>query len=104
MPIQVSFAKSALADLHAIQAWYAEQGVPDVGTRLVGEIVKRIEPLAKHPDMGCIVPEFGQTFLREIIHSPFRIVYRRDPNAVRIVRIWRSERQLRLTEHENKPT
>ncbi|MXX11082.1 MAG: hypothetical protein F4142_02095 [Nitrospira sp. SB0675_bin_23] len=42
--------------------------------------------------------------LREIIHSPFRIVYRHDPKTVRIVRIWRSERQLRLTEHEDKPT
>ena len=56
------------------------------------------------PDVRHVVPEFGQTFLREIIYPPFRIVYRRDPNTVRIVRIWRSERQLRLTEHEDKPT
>lgn len=103
MPGPVRFAQSALSDLQAIQAWYTEQEVPDVGTRLVGEIVKRIEGLADHPDMGRIVPEFGQTFLREIVHSPFRIVYRRDPKTVRIVRIWRSERQLRLTEHEDKP-
>ena len=104
MPLPVRFAKSALTDLRTIQVWYTEQGVHDVGTRLVGEIVKRIERLADHPDMGRIVPEFGQTFLREIIHSPFLIVYRRDPKTVRIVRIWRSERQLRLTEHEDKPT
>ena len=103
MSVPVRFAKSALADLRTIRTWYTEQGVPDVGTRLVGEIVKRIARLADHPDMGRVVPEFGQSFLREIIHSPFRIVYRRDSNAVRIVRIWRSERQL-LTEHEDKPT
>ena len=104
MPLPVRFAKSSLTDLRTIQVWYTEQGVPDVGTRLVGEIVKRIERLADHPDMGRIVPEFGQTFLREIIHSPFRIVYRRDPKTVRIVRIWRSERQLRLTKHKDKST
>ncbi len=104
MPVQVRFAKSALTDLQTIQTWYAEQGVPDVGARLVGDIVKRIERLADHPDVGHVVPEFGQTFLREIIYLPFRIVYRHDPNTVRIVRIWRSERQLRLTEHEDKPT
>ncbi len=104
MPVQVRFAKSALTDLQTIQTWYAEQGVPDVGARLVGDIVKRIERLADHPDVGRVVPEFGQTFLREIIYPPFRIVYRRGQNTVRIVRIWRSERQLRLTEHEDKPT
>ncbi len=40
MPVQVRFAKSALTDLQTIQTWYAEQGVPDVGARLVGDIVK----------------------------------------------------------------
>ena len=49
------------------------------------------------PEMGRIVPEFGPQFLRELIHPPFRIVYRREPKYVRIVRIWRSERLLRLT-------
>ena len=104
MSVRIRFAESALTDLQTIQTWYAEQGVPDVGARLVGDIVKPIERLAGHPDVGRVVPEFGQTFLREIISPPFRIVYRRDPNTVRIVRIWRSERQLRLTEHEGKPT
>ena len=104
MPAQVRFTKSALSDLQAIQIWYTEQGVPDVGARLVGEIIKRIERLVHHPDMGRVVPEFGQIFLREIIQTLFRIVYRRDPKTVRIVRIWRSERQFRLTEHEDKPT
>ena len=78
MPVQVRFAKSALTDLQTIQTWYAEQGVPDVGARLVGDIVKRIERLADHPDVGRVVPEFGQTVLREIIYPPFRIVYRRE--------------------------
>ncbi|MDJ0891444.1 MAG: type II toxin-antitoxin system RelE/ParE family toxin, partial [Gammaproteobacteria bacterium] len=32
--------------------------------------------------------------LRELIRPPFRIVYRRDPKHVRVVRVWRSERPL----------
>jgi toxin ParE1/3/4 len=94
----IRFADSALADLEALRAWYADQGVPDVGERLLGEIVASIEALADHPDMGRIVPEFEQTFLRELIRSPFRIVYRRDPKHVRIVRVWRSERPLVVPE------
>ena len=78
--------------------WYAEQGVPEVGVRLVAEIIERAEALVEHPDMGRIVPEFDQPFLGEIIHPPFRIVYRRDSGAVRIVRVWRGERRLRLSD------
>ena len=46
--------------------------------------------------MGRIVPAFEQLFLRELIRPPFRIVYRRDPKHVRVVRVWRSERLLEL--------
>lgn len=90
------FAESALTDLEALRQWYCDQGAPDVGDRIVSEIFDRIEALREHPEMGRIVPEFNQPFLRELIQSPFRIVYRRDPGAVRIVRIWRSERLLKL--------
>ena len=93
---RISFAESALSDLVGIQEWYAEEGVPEVGDRLVAEMFQRVEVLADQPDIGRIVPEFGQPFLRELIHPPFRIVYRRDPERVRIVRVWRSERLLRL--------
>lgn len=94
--VTISFSESALRDLEGIQAWYAEQGVPDVGARLVEEVFQRAQALADHPDIGRVVPEFEQPFLRELIHPPFRIVYRRDPGRVRIVRVWRSERLLRF--------
>lgn len=94
--IDIGFAESALRDLEDVQAWYAEQGVPDVGARLVADVFHRVQTLADHPDMGRVVPEFEQPFLRELIHPPFHIVYRRDLQRVRIVRVWRSERLLRL--------
>ena len=99
--LSIRFAESAITDLAAIRDWYAGQGVPDVGDRFVGEIVTRIELLQDNPDMGRIVPEFGQTFLRELIHPPFRIVYRRDSDHIRVVRVWRSERLLLL--HKDEP-
>ena len=94
--VTVGFAESAVTDLEQLKRWHSEQGVPDVGDRLVAEIVERIELLGDHPDMGRVVPEFGQPFLREVIHPPFRIVYRREPKRVRVVRSWRSERLLDL--------
>ena len=77
--ISVAFAESALCDLAEIRNWYADQGVGEVGDRLVVEIFQLVERLVDHPDIGRVVPEFDQPFLRELIHPPFRIVYRRDP-------------------------
>jgi plasmid stabilization system protein ParE len=94
--VVISFAESALRDLEAIKVWYAGQGVPDVGERLVAEVFQRVGTLVDHPDIGRVVPEFEQAFLRELIHPPFRIVYRHDTKRVRIVRVWRSERLLHL--------
>ena len=98
--VAIRFAESALADLESIRDWYAEQDVPEVGERLVGEIIASIEALADHPDMGRIVPEFDQPSLRELIRPPFRIVYRRDPKHVRVVRVWRSERLLDVPDED----
>lgn len=92
----ITFAVSAVEDLEDIRAWYADQQVPDVGERLIEEVVSRVEQLADYPESGRIVPEFGVAHLREIIHPPFRIVYRLDKTRVRIVRVWRSERLLSI--------
>ena len=95
---RISFAASAVADLEAIRAWYADQQVPEVGERLLREVVAHVERLADFPESGRVVPEFDFVRLREIIHPPFRIVYRIDAERVRVVRVWRSERQLELSE------
>ena len=92
----ITFAESAINDLEEIRGWYAEQQVPEVGERLVGEVVDQVERLSDFPETGRMVPEFGVAHLREIIHPPFRIVYRLEVNRIRIVRVWRSERLLRM--------
>lgn len=99
--VTITFAESALRDLEEIREWYYESDVPDVGAGLVEEVFQRVEALAEYPDMGRVVPEFDQPHLRELIRPPFRIVYRRDAKLVRVVRVWRSERLLRLAE-ENR--
>jgi len=94
--VTISFALSAVTDIEDIQEYYNNESVPDVRKRLTAEIIAQIERLADHPQSGRIVPEFNVEHLREIIHPPFRIVYRYDKKRVRIVRIWRSERDLKL--------
>ena len=93
---RVSFAVSAVADLEAIRAWYAGQQAQEVGERLLREIIAHVERLADYPESGRVVPEFALVQLREIIHPPFRIVYRLGEDRVRVIRVWRSERRLEL--------
>jgi plasmid stabilization system protein ParE len=92
----IEFTESALCDLEDILAWYAEQQVPDVGERLVRELFARTEQLVDFPESGRIVPEFGVKTVRELIHPPFRLVYRIDLAVIWVVRVWRSERLLTL--------
>lgn len=92
----ISVAQSAVTDLESMQAWYVERGAPEVGERLLHEVITAIERLAEFPESGRIVPEFGVPALREVIHPPFRIVYRLGADRVRIVRVWRSERLMRM--------
>jgi len=92
----VTFAASAVKDLEAIRTWYADQQAPAVGERVLKEVISQVERLVDFPESGRIVPEFGIVNLREVIYSPFRIVYRLDKSRVRIIRVWRSERLLKM--------
>ena len=98
--LSIRFSDSAVSDLEELVGWYEGRGVPDVGRRIAAEIVARIETLGDLPDSGRIVPEFNQPAIRELIHPPFRIVYRRGAAHVQVVRVWRSERLLKLPEED----
>lgn len=94
--MKLVIARSALGDLQNIQAYYLEQGVPEIGQQFVRAILQKVQRLIDHPDSGRKVPEFDQEQIREIIHPPFRIVYMRHTSTINLVRIWRSERLLLL--------
>ncbi|NWN90293.1 type II toxin-antitoxin system RelE/ParE family toxin [Marinobacter adhaerens] len=94
--MELRIAQSALEDLQAIQEHYFEEGVPHIGHEYVTAILEHAEMLVHHPDAGRIVPEFGLNHIRELIHSPFRVVYLRQEADVVLIRAWRSERQLEL--------
>ena len=97
--MNLSFSKSAIEDLKGIKDYYLEQGVPQIGQDFVAAIVEHIETLSAHPDIGRVVPEFNDDSIRELIHSPFRVVYLREIESIKIIRVWRSERLLKLPEN-----
>ncbi len=99
--MKLSLSRSALEDLKGIQAYYKEQLVPEVGQNFVSAIIEHIETLKDYPDIGRKVPEFNEDHIRELIHPPFRIVYLRNTHSIQIIRVWRSERLLKLDDSDN---
>ena len=94
--MKIFISDSGINDLERIKEFYEEKGVSNIGEKFITEIIAHIESLPSNPDIGRIVPEFNSSIIRELIHPPFRIVYLREKNAVHIVRVWRSERLLKL--------
>jgi len=72
------------------------EGVPQIGKRFVDDILVAAERLIEHPDSGRKVPEFDEEQIRELILSPYRVVYLREASQVSIIRVWREERTLLL--------
>jgi len=98
--VKILVSESAFTDLKDIIKYYKEQDIPNIGSETVSEIIKHFQVILRHPDIGRKVPEFNDEYIREIIHPPYRIVYLREVKTVQIIRVWRSERALKLPDNE----
>ncbi|MDH5378583.1 MAG: type II toxin-antitoxin system RelE/ParE family toxin [Gammaproteobacteria bacterium] len=98
--MKVFVSNSAYDDLEEIKKYYQREGAENVGVQIISSIIEHAQTLVDNPDIGRMVPEFGEERIRELIHSPFRVVYLREPESIHIIRIWRSERLLKLPESE----
>ena len=88
---QIIWSPQALRDMEAIRAYIAEDS-PRVAELVVGRIVKAVERLEAFPESGRQVPERNEPEIREVIESPYRIVYRMRAGAVEIATVFRASR------------
>ena len=100
--MKIQFSESAFDDLEKINKYYEEQGVPHIGINFVTKIIEHIKTLVDNPKIERVVPEFNSEDIRELIHIPFRIVYIIESKTIHVVRVWRSERILKLAERDRK--
>jgi plasmid stabilization system protein ParE len=94
--MKIFVSDSAIGDFEDIKRYYEGEGVPHVGKKLISSIIEHIQTLRNNPDIGRMVPEFDDPKIRELIHSPFRVVYLRENTSIHVIRVWRSERVLVL--------
>ena len=98
--MKILISDSAYSDFEAIKEYYTEEGAPHIGKQGTVSIIGHIETIPANPDIGRKVPEFNTDKIRELIHGPYRVVYLREAQSIHIIRVWRSERLLKL---DNSP-
>lgn len=72
--MRVVWTDRAKARLRQIRA-YVAQDQPLNADRLVDQLTRRVEQLAEQPRSGRMVEKYQREDLRELIESPYRIVY-----------------------------
>ena len=83
-------AKARLRQIHA----YIAQDQPLNADRMVDRLTSRVAQLAEHPRSGRIVEKFKRDDLREVIESPYRIVYLLLPDRIDIMTVRDTRRVL----------
>jgi toxin ParE1/3/4 len=71
----VLWTKQAQADLAAIRA-FISQDSPHYASVIISRLIAATERLVPFPESGRAVPEFDDSLVREVVHPPYRIVYR----------------------------
>jgi plasmid stabilization system protein ParE len=93
---RVVWTKTAEADLDGIVEFIADDSA-DAAMAVFMRIRERAATLYNFPNKGRVVPEFlqhGIVQYRELILSPWRIIYRIDRTAVSVTAIFDSRRNL----------
>jgi toxin ParE1/3/4 len=75
MDFKVTFMTRSIRDLEEITSRIAADN-PAAALSLGGNLMEKALSLARFPEMGRLVPEFGNPTIRELIHGAYRIVYR----------------------------
>jgi plasmid stabilization system protein ParE len=93
MDYQVVLSPSARADLRDIVR-YISFDAPDRALQFGLFLISRTRLLGQSPELGRLVPEFADPFVREIIVRSYRVVYRLDDSRclVEVIRFWHAAR------------
>ena len=79
--MRVEWTELAIAQLDEAMGYIAADR-PTVALEWLEMLLGEAERLADFPDSGRVVPEAARDEIREIVVSPYRLVYRRDRDAV----------------------
>jgi toxin ParE1/3/4 len=96
----VEWSARARADIRELKAYIAHDS-PHYARRFIEKILRTVETLTDHPQLGRKVPEADREDVRELIFQNYRIIYRIKSEHVYIVTVLHGSRE--LTGHAVKP-
>ena len=85
--MKVVWSDDATWALVALEAALSQRHSPDQAASIVEELVRRVERLEIHPQLGRVVPEYGQWQLRELVDRWNRVLYRLRSDVIEVVTI-----------------
>jgi len=93
MDFKISLAPRAIQDLQEIVRYISIDN-PERAESFGRELITKTRLLAAFPEMGRVVPEFNEPYIREIIHKSYRIVYRlkHQERRIEVARFWHGAR------------
>jgi toxin ParE1/3/4 len=93
--VEITWAPQAEDDFEAICAYIARDS--EIYASIFAQrVFKSIERLVEFPQIGRIVPEKHDERIRELILSPYRIIYRFEYDTALIVAIIHGSRRLEI--------
>ena len=95
--MRVGWTEHAYAQLDEAMAFIARER-PDTAVSWLERILDAAQSLAELPDRGRVVPEFAREDVRELIISPYRLIYRSDSTGVTITMVLHERRDLQRDE------
>ena len=84
--MRVIWTELAFAQLDEAMAFIAHDS-PQTSARWLDMILEAAGQLSEFPDSGRIVPEAAREDIRELLFSPYRLVYLRDSDAVYVTMV-----------------
>ena len=85
--MNVVWSDEAVYALVALETKLVERYPAEKAAQIIDELVRRIDRLQDHPQLGRAVPEYGHWQLRELVDKWNRVLYRLVPDAIEIVTI-----------------
>jgi addiction module RelE/StbE family toxin len=95
--MKVVWTENAVRHLHGIHDFIALNS-STYAKRTIDRITRRSEQIVDQPLSGRKVPEFDAEHIRELIESPYRIIYRVHANRVEVLGVIHGARLLERVE------
>jgi toxin ParE1/3/4 len=81
--VKVFWTEAALSQLQAIYD-YISHTSPEYALRMIDRLTKRSIQIAEFPYSGRSVPEYQSNEVREVLQSPYRIIYLVNPEQLQV--------------------